>query len=132
MNSSCRSALFIHQWNWVIFTTSSSYRLLSPLMIKYLNFQNQITSFKLSLDFETKYKTSVTIFMSNSVSWNAFQDGLCLLLLLTLAVWFYFMYVLHAPGLHDAVFSYNNRTLRDYESGLFSLLSKGNVRSNEC
>lgn len=53
----------------------------------------------------------------------------------TLAVQFYFMYALHAPSLHDAVFSYENRKLRDYkknyESGLFSLLSEGNVRSNE-
>lgn len=36
-------------------------------MIKYLNFQKQITFFKLSLDFETKSKTSIIIFISNSI-----------------------------------------------------------------
>lgn len=53
----------------VIFTISSSYRPLTPLMSKYLNnyIQTKMTWFKLPLDFKTKSKYSIIIFTSTSL-----------------------------------------------------------------
>lgn len=100
----------------VIFTISSSYRPLTPLMIKYLNnyVPKKITWFKLPLDFKTKSKYSIIIFISTSLCGNIFQECLCLLLLFTFAVQFHFIYSVHAPSLCDVVFLYNKRKLRDY------------------
>ena len=86
-------------------------------MIKYLNnyVQKKIICLKLPLDFETKSENSIVIFISTSLCWNIFQEHLCLSLLLTFAVQFYFMHSLHAPSLHDVVFSYNKRKWSDYK-----------------
>lgn len=102
--------------NTVIFTISSSHRPLTPLMNKYLNnyVQMKMTWFKLPLNFKTKSKYSIVIFISTSLCWNIFQECLCLLLLLTFAVWFHFMYSLHAPSLCDVVFLCNKRKQRGY------------------